>query len=195
MAPCGYCVAWRDGRCNVKTSASYEEVVNEVLERYLQQLEAGEVPNREELLAQYTDVKEELAGCLDGLKFVHRVAPQLFSAEKHTETDSPPDAPFHGELGDFRIGQEIGRGGMGVVYEAEQISLKRRVALKVLPFASVLDPRRLKRFENEVDRIEQRSVEVEQIGFHPSVAILSAVRTGVENAARELGFHSANAAA
>ena len=38
---------------------------------------------------------------------------------------------------------------MGVVYEAEQISLKRRVALKVLPFAAVLDPRQLKRFETE----------------------------------------------
>src|SRR5262249_48831405 len=40
-------------------------------------------------------------------------------------------------------------GGMGVVYEAEQISLRRRVALKVLPFAATMDPRRLQRFHNE----------------------------------------------
>ncbi len=53
------------------------------------------------------------------------------------------------ELGDFRILREIGRGGMGVVYEAEQISLERRVALKVLPFASMLDDRQLARFKNE----------------------------------------------
>ncbi|MCH7685332.1 MAG: serine/threonine protein kinase [Planctomycetes bacterium] len=52
-------------------------------------------------------------------------------------------------LGDFRIIREIGRGGMGVVYEAEQISLNRRVALKVLPFASMLDQRQLQRFKNE----------------------------------------------
>ena len=53
-------------------------------------------------------------------------------------------------MGDFRIVQEIGRGGMGVVYEAEQISIGRRVALKVLPFAAMLDKQQLNRFKNEV---------------------------------------------
>jgi serine/threonine protein kinase/tetratricopeptide (TPR) repeat protein len=52
-------------------------------------------------------------------------------------------------LGDFRILRQIGRGGMGIVYEAEQISLRRRVALKTLPFAGVLDQRQLARFKNE----------------------------------------------
>src|SRR5207237_7572076 len=52
-------------------------------------------------------------------------------------------------LGDFRIVREVGRGGMGVVYEAEQLSLRRRVALKVLPYAGALDPRALQRFQNE----------------------------------------------
>jgi serine/threonine protein kinase len=54
-----------------------------------------------------------------------------------------------GTLGDFRILHEIGRGGMGIVYEAEQISLNRRVALKVLPFAATMDPRHLQRFKHE----------------------------------------------
>ncbi|HEY2158203.1 MAG TPA: serine/threonine-protein kinase, partial [Isosphaeraceae bacterium] len=54
-----------------------------------------------------------------------------------------------GELGDFRILREIGRGGMGVVYEATQVSLGRRVALKVLPFAPVLSEKPLQRFKNE----------------------------------------------
>jgi tetratricopeptide (TPR) repeat protein len=52
-------------------------------------------------------------------------------------------------LGDFRLVREVGRGGMGVVYEAVQQSLHRRVALKVLPFAATLDPRQLQRFVNE----------------------------------------------
>src|SRR5262249_5830833 len=54
-----------------------------------------------------------------------------------------------GTLGDFRLLREVGRGGMGVVYEAEQLSLGRRVALKVLPFAATLDERQLQRFKNE----------------------------------------------
>ena len=49
----------------------------------------------------------------------------------------------------FRIVGELGRGGMGVVYEAEQLSIGRRVALKVLPFAALLDDRQLQRFKNE----------------------------------------------
>jgi hypothetical protein len=60
-----------------------------------------------------------------------------------------PEEPVVGILGDFRILREIGRGGMGVVYEAEQISLGRRVALKILPFAAALDPKQLQRFKNE----------------------------------------------
>src|SRR5262245_53679401 len=59
------------------------------------------------------------------------------------------------QLGDFRIVREIGRGGMGTVYEAEQLSIGRRVAIKVLPRAGVLDPKQLQRFKNEVHIVGQ----------------------------------------
>ena len=52
-------------------------------------------------------------------------------------------------LGDFRVLREAGRGGMGVVYEAEQESLGRRVALKVLAAHAVPDPAQVRRFERE----------------------------------------------
>ena len=52
-------------------------------------------------------------------------------------------------LGEYRLVREIGRGGMGVVYEAEQESLGRRVALKVLSSGALLDPKQVRRFERE----------------------------------------------
>src|SRR5262249_24447124 len=53
------------------------------------------------------------------------------------------------QLGDYQILREIGRGGMGVVYEAQQLSLARHVAIKVLPSHALLDPRQLGRFQRE----------------------------------------------
>jgi serine/threonine protein kinase len=61
---------------------------------------------------------------------------------------APPGVAL-GRLGDFHLRRPIGRGGMGLVYEAEQVSLGRRVAVKVLPFAAALDARQLQRFQNE----------------------------------------------
>src|SRR5439155_5649994 len=58
-------------------------------------------------------------------------------------------AAVGGSLGDFRILREIGRGGMGVVYEAVQVSLGRHVALKVLPVEAARDVKLLARFRRE----------------------------------------------
>src|SRR5262249_13690416 len=66
---------------------------------------------------------------------------------------TPEDFPFRGRvperLGEYRILKEIGRGGMGIVYEAEQESLGRRVAVKVLTSQALLDPDQLRRFHRE----------------------------------------------
>ncbi len=59
------------------------------------------------------------------------------------------------QIGEYRIVREIGRGGMGIVYEAHQKSLNRQVALKILPFAAVLDQRQIARFRNEAQAAAQ----------------------------------------
>src|ERR1044072_294653 len=53
------------------------------------------------------------------------------------------------QLGHYQIVREIGRGGMGVVYLAQDFSLDRPVALKLLPKHLTSDPNRLWRFERE----------------------------------------------
>jgi serine/threonine protein kinase/Flp pilus assembly protein TadD len=126
------------------------------MEEYLALLQQGERPDRQAFLARYAEVAELLSECLHGLDFVQAAGPELShpgvssrpSAEKRWDADDNVVAPAE-PLGDFRIVRELGRGGMGVVYEAVQISLGRRVALKVLPFAAALDARQLQRFKHE----------------------------------------------
>src|SRR5262249_9615201 len=87
-----------------------------------------------------------------GLDFVQAATPELEEPDAGRSgagaINSAAIGP-EGPLGDFRLVREIGRGGMGVVYEAVQISLGRQVALKVLHFAAALDAKQLQRFKNE----------------------------------------------
>ena len=62
---------------------------------------------------------------------------------------APPPTPSLRQIGDYRVIREVGRGGMGVVYEAEQISLGRRVALKVMPRGIAKDHNGQERFRRE----------------------------------------------
>ena len=114
-------------------------------------IEAGESIDLAALREAWPEHFERLQGVLPALQAMAELGhspadPTLAAPTEERQTGEPLR-----ELGDFRIVREIGRGGMGVVYEAEQISLKRRVALKVLPFAAVLDQRQLQRFTREAE--------------------------------------------
>jgi serine/threonine protein kinase/WD40 repeat protein len=102
---------------------------------------------------QVTRASPELTEWL-GAMFSGSETQFLSSAEMSQATILPASLSFSPPtsepIGDFRLLREIGRGGMGVVYEAEQISLGRRVALKVFPFGSISSPHQLQRFQNEV---------------------------------------------
>jgi serine/threonine protein kinase len=123
--------------------------VMHILEEYLAQLERGMPPPPEELLALHPELAEPLREYLASLEFLHRAAVKLRSGDQVQETGASGEVTELGQLGDYRLLREVGRGGMGIVYEADQVSLSRRVALKVLPFAAALDPKQLQRFKNE----------------------------------------------
>jgi serine/threonine protein kinase len=114
-----------------------------IAREYLAELEAGAAPDRQAYLDRYPDVAGAVAECLDGVELAH-------AAGRAIRPGPAPTAELPAEpLGDFKILRELGRGGMGVVYEAVQLSLGRRVALKVLPFAAALDAKHLQRFRTE----------------------------------------------
>lgn len=101
---------------------------------------------RSALVTDYPELGEELNACCDGLDFLADWPQEWSSLVTHNADESVGALAV---LGDFRIVRELGRGGMGIVYEAVQNSLGRRVALKVLPFVALLEPRRLQRFQQE----------------------------------------------
>lgn len=132
--------------------------VVEVVHEYLTHLEQGEAPDRAAYIQRYPELAEVVEHCLEGLEMVQAglkspaVHPGRTVQPAHGAADRDPfeQSEMHPEsLGDFRIVRELARGGMGVVYEAVQLSLARRVALKVLPFAATLDARQLQRFKTE----------------------------------------------
>jgi eukaryotic-like serine/threonine-protein kinase len=130
--------------------------VVQALEEYSAALKAGHKPDRHDFPARYPEVAEVLAECLEGLEFVRAAAPHLQPpAGGHPASAAAEEFQPEGPLGDYRIVREVGRGDMGVVYEAVQISLGRQVALKVLPFAAGLDSRQLLRFKNEAQAAAQ----------------------------------------
>jgi len=112
-------------------------------------LAVGLRPNVEMLVAKFPELEQQVRELFPTLAALYELGQEPDLQQLPEPAAAAKEAPAFGTLGDFRIVREIGRGGMGVVYEAEQISLNRRVALKVLPFAAVLDQRQLQRFKNE----------------------------------------------
>ncbi|MFK7820551.1 MAG: protein kinase, partial [Planctomycetaceae bacterium] len=112
-------------------------LANEFVERYRR----GERPDVSEYANQHPELAAEIRDVFPMMLLMEDNAPE---EPKPVDTSLDVD-----RLGDFLIHREIGRGGMGVVYEAVQESLGRDVALKVCPLSSKLDSRHQERFRRE----------------------------------------------
>jgi eukaryotic-like serine/threonine-protein kinase len=174
----------------------------QILDEYLRSLE-GPVPLRpDELLARYPEFRNCLEEYLPGLDLLQHAAvgfvgqvtspfaeprgsgldelslePETASCDVGADTMGHADRP--GRLGDFQLLREIGRGGMGVVYAARQISLDRQVALKLLPFAAVLDAKQVTRFKHEAQAAAQL--------HHPNIVPVFAI--GAERGIHYYAMH------
>ncbi len=125
-----------------------------LIEKAMDNRRAGLPVDVEALLGENSRYREQLAELLPVLEVLADLSEVSSrstgddNARPHGDT-ARGDSPTISIVGDYRIIRELGRGGMGVVYEATQIGPGRRVALKILPFASLLDEIQLARFNTE----------------------------------------------
>jgi serine/threonine protein kinase len=123
----------------------FNELANEFAERYRR----GERPSLTEYTERHPELADEIRDLFPPLVMMEKLGGGSDRSADRVTGRFQPCRPIPDRLGDFRIIREIGRGGMGIVYEAEQESLGRHVALKVLSHPRHLGPTQLIRFQRE----------------------------------------------
>jgi serine/threonine protein kinase/WD40 repeat protein len=134
----------------MNTQPSIADPFGRIADEFVEAYRAGKRPSLDEFAARYPEQADEIRDLLPALVLVEQA--------KSTEGGGPPiadnscralDSKLPRVLGDYSLIREIGRGGMGIVYEAEQVSLGRRVAIKVLPQHLLVNDKHRRRFERE----------------------------------------------
>ena len=119
-----------------------EPDIDDIIDSFSERLERGEFPSIKEYTDKYPQLATQIAAALPALVVLNRVDQK--PDRKLAFDDSIPEI-----IGDYQIIQEVGRGGMGIVFEAQHLTMRRRVALKVLPKSSAEKPNYLSRFMTE----------------------------------------------
>jgi WD40 repeat protein/serine/threonine protein kinase len=120
-----------------------------IADEFVEAFRQGKYPSVEDFARRYPEHANEIREMLPALVLMEKAkSADETSSQRHRAKAWAAAAPLS-QLGDYRILREVGRGGMGVVYEALQLSLGRHVAIKVLPSHALLDRRHLRRFQRE----------------------------------------------
>jgi serine/threonine protein kinase len=135
---------------SMSASSSERDPVEQLADEFLERYRRGERPVLTEYTQRYPQWAERIRKVFPALVMMEGARPDAADVTgNHVGGVESPGERRLERLGDYRILREVGRGGMGIVYEAEQESLGRHVALKVLPSHALLDPRHLQRFQRE----------------------------------------------
>src|SRR5438270_13960408 len=126
---------------DLSSADPFGQIADEFVEAFRQ----GQRPSVEEFARRYPEHAADIRDMLPALVLMEKAKSADDSpGQRHPATTAPLQ-----QLGDYRILREVGRGGMGVVYEAQQLSLGRHVAIKVMSSHALLDARHLGRFQRE----------------------------------------------
>ncbi len=117
-----------------------------LVEEFTDRVRNGESPTVEDYALRYPNLANEIRDVFPALLMMEQAQPE---ATHERGLGSRSGLLPQSQIGDYRVVRKVGQGGMGVVYEAEQESLNRRVALKVLPHHIANDKKFIERFKRE----------------------------------------------
>jgi serine/threonine protein kinase/tetratricopeptide (TPR) repeat protein len=127
-----------------------EALLERLAEEFVERHRRGERPAPSEYAQRHPDLADDIRDLFPALVQIEQLKPAAGDLTGAFVSDNcPDDGPAPERLGDYRILRQVGQGGMGVVYEAEQESLGRHVALKVLPRPALLKATFRERFRRE----------------------------------------------
>jgi serine/threonine protein kinase len=131
------------------SDSSRDVVLERLAAEFVERRRRGEHPPLSEYTERYPELAGDIRDLFPAMVQIEKLKPVTDPALTCEPEAAASDATQRERLGEYRILRQVGRGGMGVVYEAEQESLGRHVALKVMPSSALLNPTYRERFRRE----------------------------------------------